>query len=66
MCGGRRGGIKGLGSVRNLRETLAEPGFRWGAMRTQQDLKKKMDGMELYAMDMLDPWRAGGPPLTPG
>lgn len=40
--------------MRNLREILAEPGFRWGADENsaRSQLEKQMDGMELYVMDM--------------
>lgn len=61
-------GNKGTGGVRNLMETLAEPGFR---RRTDDNsaksqLGKQMDGMELCATDMLGALEAGGPSLTPG
>lgn len=51
----RKSGNKGTGGVRNLREILAEPGYRWGADENaaRSQLEKQMDGMELYAMDML-------------
>lgn len=44
--------------MRNLREILAEPGFRWGAMRTQQDLKKNgWDGVVCYGyVGSLEGW----------
>lgn len=53
MCGERRPGT-GTGCVRNPREILAEPGFRWGADENSARslLEKQTDGMELYVVDM--------------